>query len=139
MGSQQMRFQAVPVSKPRNYGVIRGHDVLIACLGISLLFCGCEPEPATGEISSSNEMFTRITKLVPKGTAIATAQEFMEKEGFVCEPLTKAKWKGKEGFDYILCKREDGPPRMKRLREVAIFHDGKKVTAVDSRMPIGFP
>ena len=139
MKSQQMRFQAVPAPTPRICGLMRGCNVLLACVGASLLFSGCEPKSATGEISSPKEMGTRITELVPKGTPIAAAKEFMEKEGFVCVPLTKSKWKGKGELDYLQCKREDGTPPIKRLWEVAVFHDGKKVTAVDVRSALLYP
>ncbi len=104
-----------------------------------VLLSGCEPKSATGTIVSPKEMGEKIKELVPKGMQLSVAKDFMEKEGFVCVPLTKTPWKGKGSLDYLQCKREDGSPPIKRMWEVAIFHDGKLVTAMDMRSALIYP
>jgi hypothetical protein len=84
-------------------------------------------------------MGTKLNKALPKGTSLEVAKDFMLKEGFSCEPKLDAVWKRKPHINYLLCKREDGSPPIKRLWEAAVIHDGTTVLAVDLRSALVYP
>lgn len=84
-------------------------------------------------------MLAALSPKLPVGTPIASAKEFMAKEGFELEEMKKAKWKGKGPFEYVLCKRDDGIPPIKRRWEVALMHDGKNLTMIDVRTALLYP
>jgi hypothetical protein len=111
----------------------------VLLLGLSLGLSGCWEDTSTGDIASPAEMGTKLNKSLPKGTSIEVAKEYMTKQGFTCEPKTDAVWKRKPHINYLLCKREDGTPPIKRLWEAAVIHDGTSVLAVDLRSALMYP
>jgi hypothetical protein len=108
-------------------------------LALALGLTGCGEDTATGDIASPAEMGTKLNKALPKGTSLEVAKDFMLKEGFSCEPKLDAVWKRKPHINYLLCKREDGSPPIKRLWEAAVIHDGTTVLAVDLRSALVYP
>ena len=112
----------------------------IFVLGAAMVaLAACSPEHPTSEVLSSKDMATALAGSIPKGTPLATAREFMVKEGFECENVVKGKWKKQTGLTFVLCKRVDGTPPVKRIWEVALMHDGSKVTGLDLRSALVYP
>jgi hypothetical protein len=113
--------------------------MLLLLLAGLVCLTGCEPKSPTAELNTSKEMLAVLSPKLPVGTPIGSAREFMAKEGFELEEMKKAKWKGKGPFEYVLCKRDDGVPPIKRRWEVAVMHDGKNVTMLDVRTALLYP
>jgi hypothetical protein len=116
-------------------------SVLRLCVlgGMMVALIACSPEHPTSEVLSSKDMATALAGTIPKGTPLTTAREFMVKEGFECENVVKGKWKKQTGVTFVLCKRVDGTPPVKRIWEVALMHDGSKVTGLDLRSALVYP
>ena len=112
---------------------------IFLCGTVAFAGFGCGPSHPTAEVTNSKEMAQALSASITKGIPLAAAQAFMEKEGFECTPMTKAKWKGKGEFNYLLCKREDGSPPIKRLWEVAVMHEGGVVSGLDARTALMYP
>jgi hypothetical protein len=80
-----------------------------------------------------------LTEKLPKGLELSAAKALMEKEGFECVLKEKAPWKKKGAVDFLQCKRTDGSPPIFRIWDVAVFHDGKKITDFDVRSALKYP
>jgi hypothetical protein len=80
-----------------------------------------------------------LTEKLPKGLELSAAKALMEKEGFECVLKEKAPWKKKGAVDFLQCKRTDGSPPIFRIWDVAVFHDGNKITDFDVRSALKYP
>ncbi len=110
--------------------------VLLFPLG---LFTGCEPKAATAELGTSKEMIAVLTPKIPVGTSLTAAKAYMTEQGFTIEEMKKARWKKTPDLNFLLCKRLDGQPPIKRQWEVALMNDGKAVTSLDVRTALVYP
>ena len=83
-------------------------------------------------------MRMRIQQAVPCGTRLEDACEAMRQRGFACEFVQRGKWRQYRGIDHLRCIRDDGQ-LIKRRWDVAIIHNGERVTAVDLRAALVYP
>jgi hypothetical protein len=126
---------------PNNFGK-RGLASLacvfrLLCFAVFLGLAACGPRQETAELTPK-EMQAKLNQAMPKGTALARAREFMEKEKFDCEAIVDGEWKKKKVPRFLLCTRQDGK-MIKRKWDVAVIHDGEKVLSVDMRTALVYP
>lgn len=113
------------------------HVFRTLCCMVFLVLTACGPRQETAELTPK-EMQAKLTEAIPKGTALTQAQQFMEKEGFVCEAIVDGEWRKKKVARFLRCAREDGK-MIKRKWDVALIHDGEKVLSVDLRTALVYP
>ena len=122
-------------SVPKTF--LRTPALIVACALALLTLSGCNDSTQNAE--SPQIMKELLTEKLPKGLEISAAKALMEKEGFECVLKVKSPWKKRVDVDYLECKRQDGSPPIFRLWNVAVFHDGKKVTDFDVRAALKYP
>ena len=110
----------------------------IACAGIVSVLAGCAQQRRSLEIESPQQMRIQIEGVVPCGTPLKQAHEAMCQKGFSCEFVQRGKWRERRGLDYLRCIRDDGQ-LIKRRWDVALIHDGERVTAVELRAALVYP
>jgi len=112
---------------------------LILTCALTLLGLGGCNNDSTQNAESPQIMKELLTEKLPKGLELSAAKALMEKEGFECVLKEKAPWKKKGAVDFLQCKRTDGSPPIFRIWDVAVFHDGKKITEFDVRSALKYP
>ena len=112
---------------------------LILTCALTLLGLGGCNNDSTQNAESPQIMKELLTEKLPKGLELSAAKALMEKEGFECVLKEKAPWKKKGAVDFLQCKRTDGSPPIFRIWDVAVFHDGKKITDFDVRSALKYP
>ena len=117
---------------PRKY-------LMLLAFGSGLLLSGCDPKSATAELNTGKEMIAALTPKIPVGTTLEAAKAFMTEQGFTIEEMKKARWKKTPNLNFLLCKRLDGQPPIKRQWEVALIHNDKTLTSIDVRTALVYP
>jgi len=112
-------------------------SLIVTCALALLTLSGCNDSTQNAE--SPQIMKELLTEKLPKGLELSAAKALMEKEGFECVLKEKAPWKKKGAVDFLQCKRTDGSPPIFRIWDVAVFHDGKKITDFDVRSALKYP
>jgi len=112
--------------------------ILLTCALTLLGLGGCNND-STQNAESPQIMKELLTVKLTPGLELSAAKALMEKEGFECELKEKTFWKKKGVIDFLHCKRTDGSPPIFRIWDVAIFHDGAKVTSFDVRSALKYP
>jgi hypothetical protein len=133
---------------------MRASATTIVCAAIAVLLTpasGCaHRHQATWKHEQIEQMRGTLAEQVPPGTPIATAQAFMEKEGFTCTAevngtfVEHERWadKGKahEGISYLRCYRVNvAGLMMSRIWTVALVNDGECVTDILISMYVDGP
>lgn len=116
---------------------LRVPSLIVTCALALLALTGCNDSTENAE--SPQVMKDLLTEKLPKGLELSAAKALMEKEGFQCELKVKTGWKKRASVDFLECKREDGSPPIFRIWDIAIFHDGKKITEFDVRSALKYP
>ena len=111
--------------------------ITLTCALTLLGLGGCNDSTQNAE--SPQIMKELLTAKLTPGLELSAAKALMEKEGFKCELKEKAPWKKKGAVDFLHCKREDGSPPIFRIWDIAVFHDGTKVTGFDVRSALKYP
>lgn len=109
-----------------------------ACAGLVGVMAGCAQQRRSLEIESPQQMRIQIEKAVPCGTPLKKAHETMCDRGFSCEFVQRGRWREQRRVDYLRCIRDDGQ-LIKRRWDVAIIHNGERVTSVDLRAALVYP
>lgn len=109
-----------------------------ACAGIVSVLAGCAKQRRSLDVESPQQMRIQIEGVVPCGTPLKQAHEIMCRKGFSCEFVRRGKWRERRGLDYLRCVRDDGQ-LIKRRWDVALIHDGERVTSVDLRAALVYP
>ncbi len=112
--------------------------LVLTCVLSLLLLGGCGKD-STENAESPQVMRELLAVKLPNGLELSAAKALMEKEGFACELKEKTFWKKKGVIDFLQCKRQDGSPPIFRMWDVAVFHDGTKVTGVEVRSALKYP
>jgi len=112
--------------------------ILLICALTLLGLGGCNND-STQNAESPQIMKELLTVKLTPGLELSAAKALMEKEGFNCELKEKTFWKKKGVIDFLQCKRTDGSPPIFRIWDVAVFHDGTKVTSFDVRSALKYP
>ena len=112
--------------------------IILTCALTLLGLGGCNND-STQNAESPQLMKELLTVKLTKGLELSAAKALMEKEGFNCEVKEKTFWKKRGVVDFLECKRTDGSPPIFRIWDVAIFHDGTKVTDFDVRSALKYP
>jgi len=106
--------------------------------GVSFCFLsGCNSTPDDTD-ENPELMLSNYQAKIPVGTSVRNARAIMEADGFVVTETQQAKWKGKNGFTYLRCIRDDGIV-IKRRWEFALMHNGQFITAVEVRPGLVYP
>ena len=108
------------------------------CVGIVSVLAGCAQQRRSYDLESPQQMRIQIEGVVPCGTPLKQAHEIMCQRGFSCEFVQRGKWRERRGLDYLRCIRDDGK-LIKRRWDVALIHDGGRVTSVDLRAALVYP
>lgn len=119
--------------------LISHSSVIILTCALTLLGLGGCNNDSTQNAESPQIMKELLTEKLPKGLELSAAKALMEKEGFECVLKEKTFWKKKGVVDFLECKRTDGSPPIFRIWDVAVFHDGTKVTGFDVRSALKYP
>ena len=104
----------------------------------ALCLLACAPHRSSFDIDSPQQMRLQLEQAVPRGTLLADAHEIMREKGFSCEQVKAGVWRQQRRVDYLRCVRDDGQ-MIKRRWDVAILHNGERVTAVDLRAALVYP
>lgn len=118
-----------PLAAPLSYLIIWGW---VLCL------MACAPHRRSFEVDSPQQMKLQLEQSVPRGMLLAEAHEIMRRKGFSCEQVKAGAWRQQRRVDYLRCVRDDGQ-MIKRRWDVAIIHNGERVTAVDLRAALVYP
>lgn len=106
--------------------------------GVSFCFLsGCNSAPDDTD-ENPELMLGNYQAKIPVGTSVRNARAIMEADGFVVTESQQAKWKGKNGFTYLRCIRDDGIV-IKRRWEFALMHNGQFITGVEVRPGLVYP
>ena len=119
--------------------LISHSSVIILTCALTLLGLGGCNSDSTQNAESPQIMKELLTVKLTPGLELSAAKALMEKEGFECELKEKTFWKKKGVVDFLECKRTDGSPPIFRIWDVAVFHDGTKVTGFDVRSALKYP
>ena len=119
--------------------LISHSSVIILTCALTLLGLGGCNSDSTQDAETPQIMKELLTAKLTPGLELSTAKALMEKEGFQCELKEKTPWKKKGVVDFLQCKRTDGSPPIFRIWDIAIFHDGAKVTSFDVRSALKYP
>jgi hypothetical protein len=114
------------------------HVLSFACAGFVSVLTGCAQQRRLFDIESPQQMQIQLEKAVPSGTPLRLAHETMCHHGFSCEFVERGRWRDQRGLDYMRCIRDDGQ-LIKRRWDVAIIHNGERVTHVDLRAARVYP
>ena len=83
----------------------------IHLLSAVVLLLGCARDTQVVRVTAGIEqpalMQSTLVKNIPKGTPLADAKRFMEREGFECSITRNGSFSGRDGIDYIYCDRHD--------------------------------
>jgi hypothetical protein len=119
--------------------LISHSSVIILTCALTLLGLGGCNSDSTQNAETPQIMKELLTVKLTPGLELSAAKALMEKEGFECELKEKTFWKKKGVVDFLECKRTDGSPPIFRIWDVAVFHDGTKVTGFDVRSALKYP
>jgi hypothetical protein len=112
--------------------------IFFACAGIVSVLAACAKQRRTLDIESPQQMRIQIERAVPCGTPLNKAHETMCQRGFDCEFVQRGRWREQRGLNFLRCVRDDGQ-LIKRRWDVAIMHNGERVTSVDLRAALVYP
>ena len=118
-------------------GVIKAQPLrMVVVTGMVVGLVGCRQKPS--EEVSKEDMLSTYKEKIPVGTSLKDARAIMEADGFVITEKVNARWRGKNGFTFLCCVRDDGMV-IKRRWEIALMHNGQFVTGVDIRPGLVYP
>ena len=102
----------------------------VSLLVVAIIPVACaSPGRATRGLKEPAEMSRAILGVIPVGSDLAEAEQFMVGQGFDCRREVGAEFLDRKGIDYLYCNRYEGG-LVQRRWQVAIVYRGGKVTEV---------